>query len=416
MKGIDLIMKKRNEELINNKKGITLVALVVSIVVLIILAGVSVSMLTGTNGILRQASNAKEQTETANEKEKIQLAYIECKMKNSNNDVKAEELFKQLNNDNVNVTKVYGDDLIVVIINNNVYEIDKNENINFMGSLLSYSKEEPVMMAINTEYAFWKEEYKTNIIKIETKPYIVKLENIEYEWDVSENKDKSVMAYLMKLDEDKYELVLMANGKIKFNRNCYRLFGDFTSLESAKLLGVDTENVTTMYGLFMNCPKLTDLDISSFNTSNVTNMDRMFQGCSSLKSLDIQNFDTKNVTSMSSMFREMTSIEELNLRNFDTSNVTSMWYMFQADENLKELYIENFYMEKVIDMYNMFGDRGYSSLSDEGLNNVLLKCSEALNISEKTLKYIGLNDSKASYCTTLNNYEIFAKSGWTTGY
>lgn len=409
-------MKKRNEELINNKKGITLVALVVSIVVLIILAGVSVSMLTGTNGILRQASNAKEQTETANEKEKIQLAYIECKMKNSNNDVKAEELFKQLNNDNVNVTKVYGDDLIVVIINNNVYEIDKNENINFMGSLLSYSKEEPVMMAINTEYAFWKEEYKTNIIKIETKPYIVKLENIEYEWDVSENKDKSVMAYLMKLDEDKYELVLMANGKIKFNRNCYRLFGDFTSLESAKLLGVDTENVTTMYGLFMNCPKLTDLDISSFNTSNVTNMDRMFQGCSSLKSLDIQNFDTKNVTSMSSMFREMTSIEELNLRNFDTSNVTSMWYMFQADENLKELYIENFYMEKVIDMYNMFGDRGYSSLSDEGLNNVLLKCSEALNISEKTLKYIGLNDSKASYCTTLNNYEIFAKSGWTTGY
>ena len=56
------------------EKGITLIALVVTIVVLIILAGVSISMLTGENGIMRQAQNAKEQTEIGKEKEMITLA------------------------------------------------------------------------------------------------------------------------------------------------------------------------------------------------------------------------------------------------------------------------------------------------------------------------------------------------------
>ena len=43
----------------NKEKGITLIALVVTIVVLLILAGVSISMLTGENGIITQAQDAK---------------------------------------------------------------------------------------------------------------------------------------------------------------------------------------------------------------------------------------------------------------------------------------------------------------------------------------------------------------------
>ena len=47
---------------LNKEKGITLIALVVTIVVLLILAGVSISMLTGENGIITQAQNSKEET------------------------------------------------------------------------------------------------------------------------------------------------------------------------------------------------------------------------------------------------------------------------------------------------------------------------------------------------------------------
>ena len=47
------------------EKGITLIALVVTIIVLLILAGISISMLTGQNGILNRASEAKQNTGTA---------------------------------------------------------------------------------------------------------------------------------------------------------------------------------------------------------------------------------------------------------------------------------------------------------------------------------------------------------------
>ena len=50
-------------------KGITLIALVVTIIVLLILAGISISMLTGQNGILNRASEAKEKTATAQKEE-----------------------------------------------------------------------------------------------------------------------------------------------------------------------------------------------------------------------------------------------------------------------------------------------------------------------------------------------------------
>ena len=57
-----------------NNKGITLIALVITIIVLLILAGVSIAMLTGQNGILTQANSSKSTTAKAEAVEKINLA------------------------------------------------------------------------------------------------------------------------------------------------------------------------------------------------------------------------------------------------------------------------------------------------------------------------------------------------------
>ena len=62
---------------IKNKKGITLIALVITIIVLLILAGVSIAMLTGQNGILTQASNAKTEQSHGAVREAIALLYNE---------------------------------------------------------------------------------------------------------------------------------------------------------------------------------------------------------------------------------------------------------------------------------------------------------------------------------------------------
>ena len=64
----------------NEKRGITLIALVVTIIVLLILAGISISMLTGQNGILNRAGEAKEKTGTSNVEEQRKLAQAEALM------------------------------------------------------------------------------------------------------------------------------------------------------------------------------------------------------------------------------------------------------------------------------------------------------------------------------------------------
>ena len=64
-------MKRKKRE--KHTRGITLIALVITIIVLLILAGVSIATLTGENGILTQAQNAKNETEEAEAQEKEEL-------------------------------------------------------------------------------------------------------------------------------------------------------------------------------------------------------------------------------------------------------------------------------------------------------------------------------------------------------
>ena len=75
---------QNTKELKQEQVGITLIALVITIIVLLILAGVSIAMLTGNNGILTQSKNAKQATEEAAQKEKEDLIKLEILANNSN--------------------------------------------------------------------------------------------------------------------------------------------------------------------------------------------------------------------------------------------------------------------------------------------------------------------------------------------
>ena len=59
-----------------NARGITLIALVITIIVLLILAGITINALSGENGILKRATQAKSKTGRANALEQINLAII----------------------------------------------------------------------------------------------------------------------------------------------------------------------------------------------------------------------------------------------------------------------------------------------------------------------------------------------------
>ena len=67
-------MKIVLKERLKTHKGITLIALVITIIVLLILAGVAIATLTGDNGIIAKAQQAKMQNDKAAAKEKVDLA------------------------------------------------------------------------------------------------------------------------------------------------------------------------------------------------------------------------------------------------------------------------------------------------------------------------------------------------------
>ena len=73
----------RTKEVKARNKGITLIALVVTIVVLLILAGVSISMLTGDDGIITKSKEARISTELSGYKEELELYKSEKYMENN---------------------------------------------------------------------------------------------------------------------------------------------------------------------------------------------------------------------------------------------------------------------------------------------------------------------------------------------
>ena len=116
---------------IRKEKGITLIALVVTIIVLLILAGVTVSMLTGDNGLLNRAGEAKVLTEEAAEKEKVQLAVMAAE---ETNGITNESLQKALDvefGENKTKSKMFEDGEITILVTDTgrEYYIDKNGNI-----------------------------------------------------------------------------------------------------------------------------------------------------------------------------------------------------------------------------------------------------------------------------------------------
>lgn len=91
--------KKYNFIVKKNNKGITLIALVVTIIILLILAGVTIGILTGNSGIIGNANNAKEKAEISDLREQIELAIIQAEGKYQNTTL--DNVIEELINENI---------------------------------------------------------------------------------------------------------------------------------------------------------------------------------------------------------------------------------------------------------------------------------------------------------------------------
>lgn len=111
-----------------NVNGITLMALVVTIIILLILAGISIGMLSGDNGILGQAGNAKTQTDVVQEKEIIDIAVVGAMGKSKYGDIDETYFTNELEKNNATVTKS-GSKYKVTFPSTRQYEVDQDGNV-----------------------------------------------------------------------------------------------------------------------------------------------------------------------------------------------------------------------------------------------------------------------------------------------
>ena len=118
------------------EKGITIVALVITIIILLIISGLTIEVLIGKDGIISKTAETKQATEISYEKEKIQLAVIQTAQDNKSLKIEVDKL-------NQNLINVFGKDetalkedgnkyLVKIVKTQRYYSVDANGDVTFL--------------------------------------------------------------------------------------------------------------------------------------------------------------------------------------------------------------------------------------------------------------------------------------------
>ena len=153
--------------------------------------------------------------------------------------------------------------------------------------------------------------------------------------DVDADGDGGVVAWM---DGTTMKISTQIKGlKVQANPDSHYMFYQQKNLKNIDLTMLDTQNVTTMNSMFIDCSGLTSLDLTPLDTHKVTDMASMFNDCRGLTNLDLTPLDTSNVTNMNSMFSGCSGLTSLDLTPLDTHNVINMKGMFSGCKGLINL-------------------------------------------------------------------------------
>ena len=103
-------------------KGVTIVALVVTIVVLLILAGITIGNISEDNSVIKEATTAKELEEKATLEELVEMSIIKAEQKHRNPTI--QDIITELKNNEVITNENQVDTITGKITTNKGYEIE----------------------------------------------------------------------------------------------------------------------------------------------------------------------------------------------------------------------------------------------------------------------------------------------------
>ena len=338
---------------IRETRGITLIALVVTIVVLLILAGTAIAMLTGDSGIMTNAQKAKMSTELAGYKEEVELYKAEKYMENIEFEETSLTAGKENLYYNTQESGETGNIKTIIPDISDVY-IEKLEVIK--GKLLINTKE--------------KDEIKiAQEIGIEVNPYDITEDGVLVSSDGN----------LLLMDEETGSLTIpetvTAIGE-----------GAFANLDGLRTIIIPSTVKRIEQNAFRSNTTLETVIIQERNGEGVEYIgDNAFYGCSNLQSINLPD----TITSIAyQCFRYCRKLDNIKLPN----NITTLNALtFDGCNNLKKL-----------ELPESLKTLGESSLSDTSL--VVLKFPSNLNsIGSGALRISTLQEID----TSENNYFDF---------
>ena len=175
------------------KSGITLITLVVTIIILLILAGIKNATIPTDNGIIKNANDAKEQTEIAEEKEIVDRATIQAMGNNKRGNLVKDELQEELDKitgKGKTETSEIGEEIEVVFV-----ESDRYYTVDIDGNVIQIITEENVA----DTPTYWEKTTKTDK---EWYSY-ADISNGDKEVKVNEPKLRGAMTAIKYVGEDK---------------------------------------------------------------------------------------------------------------------------------------------------------------------------------------------------------------------
>ena len=298
-------------------KGITLIALVVTIIVLLILAGISISMLTGQNGILNRAAEAKSKNGTAQNEDLVKLSTMDA-LSQGLGTITDANLKTALNNHiGEGKYEITGDATNgwTVTVDGKDYRVEATGIVNGNGSSTGSVNWNKILEDANKnpESMKHKEQVKSSFIGIGTdgKPVNMDL------WKPTKDGDGWSLMSIMSAYEQEYAYNggIDDDGKIvgKIPQYIYNgeegKFTEVTDLTYTFLhctgLRIAPEipgSVTSMASTFQDC---TGLTTAPEIPNSVTNISSTFSGCTGLTTApEIPN----SVTNMSNTFSGCTGL------------------------------------------------------------------------------------------------------------
>ena len=121
-------MKKTQRKISNENKGITLIALIITIIIMLIIAGVAISAVTGNNGILSRAKDAvnKYSDASADEEMKLYLMGLETE-ENATGTRLADYLKNHIGVDGLEDYQNNGDGTAQIVLNGKLYTLNLSD-------------------------------------------------------------------------------------------------------------------------------------------------------------------------------------------------------------------------------------------------------------------------------------------------